>query len=474
MPHFYVSTSAGKTGTRTTGGGDVSARTGAFSAMADGDVYATIALAFVDGSAPPVAGDIIRVANDHAFTQSAASQNWGTALDLDTPVEVYSMLETDCTVYSAGAKETIDGGGFDIVLRSKAVFRGIDAEVDDDFNMNGSGYHISFDDCTLTLRGSTDALRGFGDGSYWGFKDTTIVWTGGTSSPCWAANKSNIRIQMDNCIIQNGSGTLAHFFGQAADGGLTARLNNCDFSEIAGYILANHGNNSVADDNIDIRMAGCKMNATADPFVEEVFLSIGQYFLATNCSDVAAEAEYQFYQKSMAGIVRDTGDDGTAGGVYRVESTAFSDGNKVSYKVATSASCSEGAPMVFEMPARLVDLTDAAENELTFYIAQLTADSVNMTTANSWIEIAYPDATNKQLWTTVSSRAADIFSATGLTADGGSSDWEDNGTDLTTYDELKILLATTGDPGAICVPRITFHCTIPSITFFVDTGFDLS
>jgi hypothetical protein len=122
------------------------------------------------------------------------------------------------------------------------------------------------------------------------------------------------------------------------------------------------------------------------------------------------------------------------------------------------------------MPARFADLTAAGSDEITVYFAGTAAQNKQ----NTWIEVSYPDATNKQLWTTVSSRPADILGSDALTADGGSSDWENAGTDLTTETEFKITLSTTGDAGAACVPHVKVFCTVPNITFYVDTTIDLS
>ena len=111
-----------------------------------------------------------------------------------------------------------------------------------------------------------------------------------------------------------------------------------------------------------------------------------------------------------------------------------------------------------------------ATDTFTFYFAT----TATLTTANTWVEVSYPDATNKQTWNTKSSRAADILSATALTADGGSSDWENNGTDLTSETESKIAVDCSGDPGAACVPTIKVFTTVPSVTIYVDTSFDVS
>lgn len=472
---WYVSSVAGTATTATARATtDITVqRTGAFTSMSAGDHFATVALAFLgDDTGLPIAGDFIFVANNHSFAAGGANIVYGVAAATDTPVIVMSVLETACDQYTKGASEDTGGSNNDISFATngtKVSITGMDMTISDDFILSAVGVSVILDDLTLTLTSSADTLKFSQDGQYLEINNSTLVWAAGTSSACIAQTQAGAKLVLNNVIIQNGSGTiddLLSAFGIGA--GFTARFNNSDFSEVGGFIWGNFGADSVTDDNIDVRMHNCKVNSNADPFIEEDFFSHGQYFLATNCSDVAAEAEYQFYQKTMGGLVRDSGDDGTSGGIYRAESTAYTNGNKVSFKCTTSAQCGEGSPLFFDMEPRFADLTNSGTDALTLYIASATA----LTQANTWIEVSYPDATNKQLWKTTSSRLADILGTTALTADGGSSDWENAGTDLTTENEYKITVTAVN--GAASIPFIRLFCTVPSITFYVDTTIDLS
>ena len=305
-------------------------------------------------------------------------------------------------------------------------------------------------------------------GAYFSLENVNLDYEIGNSVEAMLCG-GGVKVKLDNVILSASvSGTLAGLFKGSGAGGFTAAADNCDFSLLTGYILDGVGSNGADDDLIDIRISNCKMpNSSPLRFCNEDFANESQYFLATNCSDAAAEAEYQFFQKTMSGTVEDSGDDGTAGGIYRAKSTAFAGGNKVSFKCQSTALCGEGFPLSFDMPARFADLTAGATDALTVYIASATA----LTQANTWIEVSYPDATNKQLWKTTTSRLADILGTTALTADGGASDWENAGTDLTTENEYKITV--TAVTGAACVPHVKVFCTVPSITFYVDTTIDL-
>ena len=239
-------------------------------------------------------------------------------------------------------------------------------------------------------------------------------------------------------------------------------------TEIGGYMLGDVGGDGTNDDNFRFIMRNCKVPASKQ-FVKESLASFGHYFEASNCSDQSAEAEYQLHIEKCTGRVEDTGPDNVSGGIYRVESTAFDGANQTSFKVTTSAKASLGTPFVFDLTDIFADLTAAGSDQITAYLATTSSD---LDTANTWLEVAYPDATNKQTWETVSTRASNILSGSALTSDGGDSDWEDNGTDLAGYNEYEITATTS--TGAACIPRVRLFCGVPSITLYVGTSLGLS
>lgn len=476
--HWYVRNDGGSnvgtastaTATATTAPG--TRRTGAWSGTV-GDYFPDIETCFAgDDTVAPVAGDFIYVANDHTFTQSAKVSTYG-ASSSNTPVIILSVDPANQDQYLKGASETAASGGFDIVPAgnsSKVHFHGVDINVEDNIDFSSSDVFLGLCDMTLDMSSNTGNQINFtADGCALSMSSVTIAYGASATDALFIGPlRGNSYIEMNNVSVTVGAGSLGHLCSkEASNGGLTGRFYNCDFSVIGGYIMSAHGASTLNDDNMDIYMEGCKVNSTADPFVQEDFYSFGHRFLAVNCSDAAGEAEYQLYQKTSAGLVRDSGDDGTTGAIYRVESTAFSAGNKVSFKCTTTALCQEGNPLYFDLPTRFSDLTSASTDQITVYIAT----TATLTTANTWIEVSYPDATNKQTWKTTSSRAADILSATALTTDSGS-DWENAGTDLTSENEYKITVATSS--GAACVPHVKVFCIVPSITFYVDTTVDLS
>jgi len=473
VAYYYVRDNAGGANTFNgsatgDGGRETTARTGAWDTT-EANSYGTVLLAF-GATTPPVSGDTIYVADDHEVSIGSV-QSWGVASS--NFVNIISLDITDGAVAKRGASETITTD-LSLVGQAQVYVWGMDLSTTDDLLCtSGSGSWV-FDNCswTGTLSGSVINLNQ--DGSHIKFIDSTITSSATQQVINTPSNASTL--WMRNVTI-TASGAERIFSGGGVNGGAKIFIDNCDFSGVTGVasdnlILATFGGDRLVDDGLHFIMQNTKVYSGLTDWVGEEFASQDQIFLATNCSSDSAAAEYQFYMKTFAGEVEDSGDDGTSGGIYRVASTAFTNGNKVSFKCTTSPNCSVGSPLTFDMPARYADLTAAGSNEITVYICQPNTNA-NLTTANTWIDVSYPDGTNKQTWNTVSSKASDILSSTELTTDSGS-DWEDAGTDVTSFDEYKITVDTSSDAGAECVPHIRFYCTVPSITFYVDTTVDLS
>lgn len=468
--HWYVRNDGGSnigtastaTATATTDPG--TKRTGAWSGTV-GDYFPNIDKALDgDDTVAPVAGDFVYVGNDHAYTIAATIQYNPTAFNT-SPVICLSVDVANQDQYLKGAKETSTGTG-DLVLNlasGKMATYGIDFACDDDVLL-AAGAQWLMHDCTLTLKPFGKILSKV-DGGCWEFWGVALQWDGGTLSYTMDIANGGL-ITFDDCTFEAiTSGTLdAMYQGTADNGGANVRVRNCDLSNFTDLII--FGTRSMfSDDQMDFRYENCKVSSLANPFMSATLQTHTSRFFFTNCSDVAAEAEHQFYLNVIGGEVRDSV--GAGSDIYRAESTAFESGDKVSFKVSTSAECSLGAPISFDMPTRFADLTVGGTDAITVYIASGTA----LTKADTWVEVSYPDATNKQLWKTTSSRLADIIGTTALDTDAGS-DWENAGVDLTTENEYKITVAAV--TGAACVPRITVFCAVPSITLYVDTTVDLS
>ncbi|MCP3672732.1 MAG: hypothetical protein GY814_20380 [Gammaproteobacteria bacterium] len=419
------------------------------------------------GGTSPVAGDIIHVGDDHDII-TATEIHLAPAGEMAAPVLIVSTSITNQDEYAPGAREEATGSSTNVtaVNYSSVSTRGVRFEAGHDFKVS-VGATAFLEDCTVTLDTNGSYISITQDNGVLIATDVDFVWTAGRSAHLFQMGAS--AVDLTRCTFTATTGALARAYGAAANGGLTHISRECDFSNITGYFLEDTGANITQDDNIHIELYDCVMASDPPLFANEDFTSPAQYFFAVNCASasVPEKSEYQFFQKTMGGVVEDSGDDGTSGGIYRDESTAFTNGNKVSYKCVTSEHCNLGAPVIFTMRPLFADLTDSDKDEITIYIASATA----LTQENTWIEVSYPGDVNKHVWETVTSRPVDILGSTALTSDGDST-WQDAGVDLTTENEYKITVAMTDGDG--CVPNVRVHCGVPSITFYVDTTAELS
>jgi len=121
--------------------------------------------------------------------------------------------------------------------------------------------------------------------------------------------------------------------------------------------------------------------------------------------------------------------------------------------------------------SRYSELSAGATDVLSFYITSATA----LTNKDIYIEVSYPDGTNKQ---------TPNFISTGPLTVGGTIDLMATGTTLTTdatstwtgalANLYQIDVSTAGDPGSDCQPTIKVYITKPSTTFYIASEYGLS
>jgi len=435
----------------------------AFSATSE--YYGSVEDAYA-ATTTPVVGDEIRASNVHDFT-AVSSRSYGLATA--SPVPVISVDDNNVGQSLRGAKESATGASNDVIVNGNALlatFYGFDFSSDDNLQCFGSGAGFLLFDCNVTLTGSGDQLSCTGDGAYMEINDGIVTWTNGTTAGMLLTNNGAMQVHNNVSYVATAN-TLDDFIqGGGTGGGATIELNECDVSAVTGWMVGQFGASATDDDNFIMNMRRCKMNANKQ-FVEEQFASPGHHFFAENCSAVASEAEYQIHAEKFSGSIEDQ--DST--GIVRVESEPLDGGEQVSFKIITSANAGLGSPLRFDLSAIFADLTAAGSNEITIYIA--VANTVTLTDTNFWINLSHPDATNKQTWTVVTSRNSDIIATgTELTDDSASSNWEDNGVDLTGHNEYRIVLASSS--GAASVPRVEIFTTVASETIYVGTDIGLS
>lgn len=472
MAYYYVRDDGTATGD---GGRHAAAKTAtddwatAFSATTE--YYGSIFDVFDKSTTKPTSSDFIYVSSAHDYTYTSAHMDWAANSVQDPGLQIYSVDDNNVGQYLAGAKESSGtGSGLDAVFNATdqhLTVYGVNLHYDDDFVSQGSGTQISWYDATFDLDGSGDRalLHSSGDNSYFYFNNVDFVWPSGTAF--YAANvQAGGVAEYVNCRFTATTGTLDDLWGGslAQNGGATIRMFGCDLDDINGYIVGAWGSDVAADDNIDVFLSGCSVAGMAG-FVEENFKGRNKTFTAVNCDGTSADAEWQFYQKKGNGEV-ETVPDNVSGGVVRNSGgSTFNGGRNHSFKITTDSDCNKSNPFFFDIPSKFIDLSNAASDTVRIYFARQTG---TLSDTEIWAEVLYPDGTNKNVWNSASNRNSDILaSGTTHTDDSGSSDWEDNGVDLTSWNEYRMDVSTTGDAGAACVPIIRIYVAIDTSTDYI-------
>jgi hypothetical protein len=443
MAWFYVKQSLG---TRTTGGGYGSQQTGTFAALGAANVYATITDAISDGAG---SGDYINVSDAHSYSTSSAITYTGPTTTNAAALIIVTVEDANCdTETTASAyQEWVTGGTNDITINGFIHWRGVYLKSDDDITQSTETGLVSFVGGDMELTGAGDGINmtSSTDSGYLQLKDTTIT---GDAGSIIAVSRGGL-IEMDNVTTVGITGSSGLFFGHTA-GGSSIYAKGCDFSTVTGTLIAQFGDGAQRD-TTNIYIQGCRIGSGCVITDTANTVKPGLSCTVTNTSDTSAGAEYQYYHQSWGGQVEDD----TA--FYRDGSTAFPSGQKVSYKCVTNANCFPGKAFVFDLPTRFAELSNAASDVLTIHL--LSATSLN--DDDVWLELSYPDGTNKHLYNRLSTEPASIFSTpTGLTTTTEA--W----TGRTTENRYKIDLDTSSDAGADSVPIIRAYVTLASTTIY--------
>ena len=418
----------------------------------------------------PTASDFIYVSSASTFS-AAGAITYDLVTPIATPIQCYSVDDAAVTEYLAGALETA-AAGQDVIVDMRIAVYGISLSIGDDLQVQTNGM-ITLQDGTVTLEGTGDQIGSVFDSPVYKFTDVTIDAASGSTTHLIFLRGGGY-FEMTGGSTTSSGGTLNDLVGgDGGTGGMTVIIAASDLSGHGSgtFLLGNQGATFNVDDGILMVVTGCKLNASVG-FVEEAFSSYNHKFLMTNSSSSSAAAEYQFYQRTWAGDVEDQDDTG----IHRDESTAFGGGTKVSMKVTTTADCSKGRTLIFDLPARYAALSSTSTDTLRIYFAQPNTQP-DLTDTNCWAALYYPDGTTKNLWVRGTNRSSNILAAgTQHTDDSGSSTWLDGASALTGHDEYRMDIAldgTDGVAGADSVPIIRIFITEPSATIYFDTTIDV-
>ncbi len=453
MAYYYVKNGGTASGDA---GRYASQQAGTFAALGASGYYDNTTAAKAATTAP-VAEDFILISDLHDFTAA------GTLSVIGIPVNNFYMIAVDDANIDAArtsgnrAREAA-ASAQDAVVTDTYV-SGIEIFAGDDHFFAGNNIFI---DSVVSCDGINDVLiNSSGDGCSLNMVGgelncgssaviPIVTGTGMTLEFVGITLVSTVDItNLSNAGFVNGGG---HIYA-----------NGCDFTPITGTLIANVGASEAIDDLIDVKFDMCKL-ASGVAFTNETFKSYNQRALFTRCSDSSAAAEYQYHLHAFGGDV----DDDSA--IFRNESPVFTDSNqKISYKIVTNSDASLASPLWFDMPLnKWSPLSVGVTDTLRFYITSNTA----LTDKDIYIEISYPDGTNKQTPNFLSSAPTTV---------GGTLDLMAAGTTLTTdatstwtgalSNLYQIDLDTSIDVGADTYPIIKVYVTIPSTTIQIAMDF---
>jgi len=295
MAFFYAKAGGVATGDA---GRATTARTGSYASMGTSAYYSDVNdITSGTPTTPLAAGDSIYLSDIHDSNYSANTVLTFPGLHVNAPVQVISCDDTAVETYKAGALEADDGGtNVDIIMSGRVVFWGVDFHCSDDFLFsNVRGTHVEINNSTITFQSSGDKfitnrdgcslilndviVTGAGDHSVQLVQGASIEVVGGTwsTSGTWSS------------IINNFSG---------GGGGFTIKFTGTGLSTLTGFLFEDLGAGTT-EDQIHIALEACKLGTIN--FLEETFHAPNQTYRATNCSGVAAEAEYQYFWETWAG-----------------------------------------------------------------------------------------------------------------------------------------------------------------------------
>lgn len=464
---WYVVKSGGLAAAGTDAGRYTTKPTGTFTTLGTAGYYDNI-LDALNAATPPTKDSIGFVSHLHDF-QAVGVLNLSVIVAPYPPMFI-SVNDAAMESSLVGAIErAADNNDFLFNTVGGALYlHGITIFVGDDVLVQGSNSYLKIENGGISFLGVSDKMQITSDGIYVEFINTEVSWPAGTTVQ-FIQLSNGCKFVMTGGSVSGGSGTITDLVGgtSAVNAGFTAEFNGVGLSDVIGYLLADTGELTTADDSINMSVDGCKLNAGLTGFVQERFKSENQRMRVTNSSAVAAEAEYQDFESTWVGDVESV----NSSEIVRTESVTFESGEQTSLKITTTSDCSIAHPLTFELGGRFVKLSSTST--MTIYFAVI--NTVTLTDANFFAEIINPNGAAANVFDYSTNRNSDIISAgVEWTDDSGSAAWKNNGVDLTGYNEYKMDIPITG--GGDGYPIVRLRLTEPSLagTMFVSKVMDAS
>lgn len=462
MAFYYCKSTGTATGD---GGRYASAKTAtddwatAFSAPTE--YYDSVLSAF-GATTPPATDDYILISDASTYSDGNNTSWSPSAGGIGVNVVCVDDDNVGQAVIATAAQETITSGRF-LKLCNTANGRiqlyGLWLKVADWIGFNVEGAYAMARNCTLETT-SSDGVQVTGDGSIFELIDCT--WKSAVAGDYIKASGGG-RLIWRGGVLDAASGITELIKGSGANGGGSVHIIGVDLSDCAGALtdLAD----DTGEDAVWIRLERCTINASLTLPSNETMGDKHKVELY-NCASSAAAAEYgyQVYQGLNYAIDETT--------IYRDNSTAYPAGQKVSLKCLTGANVNKFRPFSFTLPTRYAELSNTASDIIRVYLACATT----LNTDDVWIDISYPDGTNKQINTYLSGIPSDPLLDSSTALDTSTETWFDDseGDDVWAGNEYQIDIDTSGDAGADSVPIIWVYCAIGNTTIYFDTDIDFT
>ncbi|MBL4755861.1 MAG: hypothetical protein JKY52_19985 [Flavobacteriales bacterium] len=427
-------------------------RTGSFAAMGASAYYNKIEDVYSIPSTPYAAGDIILLADTHAYvkTDSGSITYYGEESG-GSPRAIISVSSSNADTPSPGASEIILSGDSNAsyYLRGDLFLFGLTLQPKDNFNSGTTNSAIVAELCTLILTGNSDIMSlASKDGCILKLinSDIDIQDVGGRLNVQGGATLCMTGGRVYNSVGGSINGIFGYGFG---GGGGRAHFTGVDLTH-ADKILYN---DTHSYHGLDMRIKNCALKSGVI-FTDNLLPAADKRMVITGSSDNAAHSEYQFTVISNGCTVMDQDDSG----VHRNDSTPFNSGTKTSLECITSALCSVINPFWFDFPTLRATLTT------TGILRIHLASTDTLTGSDIYFTLTYPDGTTRNVSNFLSTRNSNFLTGgTELTADTGST-WKNGAADLTGYNEYYVDIDTSVDVGSDGIPDITAYITKPSVT----------
>ena len=455
MANFYY-VKEGGTATGDAGRVATTRSTGSFESKGSANYYDDIQGA-IAATTPPAAGDFIFISD-----ASVSNDNAAIAIALPDAVQVWSVSDTNCDQYSAGATIDNTAAGDDDAITFTPVnngwgaFHGITFNSDEGYICTASNpYELIFRECTFQKQHVSGSLMLWGGGSNRGLqvslKDCTIESAHGSNQ---------IAVQGCHCIVDNlsaggGHTLISTLFAPAA--GLAStyiEIINTDITALAdatGHIFS-----SSSLDSAKFYARRCKIGASQTIYDG----SITEFNTSLNASSVDTGDDYHyFYYETMFG----SAEEDTA----QYLNATYDGTNEFSTQIVTTAETSEAHPFKYKLCTLTSRDLSGASGE-TFKVELVSSDS-GLTDTDVWIELEYQDNTDQALGALQDTRNADPL-ATGTALNSSSAVWA-----VTTNTEYDISETIT-QKSAVSNTNVTIYVYVakPSITVNFDPAVDVT